>query len=181
MARKQLPRTKPPAVHQGKPALSSFVVPFGRDGGERFPPSFLHHLPSSRVSRSMEERKGRRGPGVPAGGTERFFEGRSLKRLSASEARTRPRRKNARNAAAEGSGAAWPRTTLPHASCPQPPRKRSYEPRPDTARRCGRCTVPAVTWTAHSPFSISDFQIQQDLSSPNSFTRVVLNQARAAI
>lgn len=51
---------------------------------------------------------------------ERLFDGEGLKRLSGSEAKTRPERKNARNAAAGGRGAARQGAPRPHAPSPLP-------------------------------------------------------------
>lgn len=184
MARKQLPRTKHPAVQQGKPGpspRSSFVVPFGRGGRERFPPSSPYHLPSSRVNRSGEGRKGgREGAGAPAGGTERLFEGRSLK-----ASQLRRQGPDWAKECAECGGGRQGRLAARDALTPRvlrlSPREGRGRQRAGRIGRCGQRTVPPVTWTARGPFSVSDFQISQNLSSPKSFTGVLLNQARASI
>lgn len=160
MARKQLPRTKPPAIQHGNPGSSE---PFSRALGEGavgrgFRPSSPHHHPSSGVSRSREEKKRGRGRGLPAG---------NLAALRRPESETpfglRGRDPTREKECAECSGGRQGRSAAK--GRPDPTRLRlpqltgCREPRPSPARRCGCSTVLPDTVTALGPFSVCDFQV----------------------
>lgn len=138
MVRKQLRRTKPPAVPQGQPgspAPGRFPVLFRGDGRKGFAPG----LRSLRRTRYREE-KSRRGGEEPPQGNGQLFEGGGSANLPALEAKTRPARKNARNAVAGDRGAAQQGAPV----APHPPPQCSPTGGPHTGRasRCGERSGP---------------------------------------
>lgn len=137
MVRKQLRRTKPRAVPQGQPcspAPGRFPVLFGGDRGKGFAPGLLS------LRTRYQEKKSRRRGEKPLQGNGRLLESGGPANLPALEAKTRPPRKNARNAVAGGRGAAQQGAPV----APHPPSQGSPTGGPHTGRagRCGERSVP---------------------------------------
>lgn len=149
MVRKQLQRTKPPAVPQGQPrspARSRFPVLFRGDRSKRF----LTQPPFLAVDRFREE-KCTKGAEEPRQGKGRLLAGGDPKYLPGSKTKTRPARKNARNAAAGGEGAA-------RQGAPDPRARRPFRSRRarTAAGLAGAAAEPPVPFS-RDPDSVRSF------------------------